>query len=84
MTCRSSAPCGMGPFKTKVPLRYIEYGVYGDLVRTYPKPTFYLFKGDYSTLLTLEGREQGRGSASNKNSCSGFRSGACVGLNALC
>ena len=31
-----------------VPLKYIEYGVYGDLIIIYPKPySMYLIKGDY-------------------------------------
>ena len=31
-----------------VPLKYIEYGVYVDLITIYPKPCFiYLITGDY-------------------------------------
>ena len=33
-------------FVTTVPLKYIEYGVYGDLTIIYPKAIFYLLKGD--------------------------------------
>ena len=36
---------GLG-FRNKVPLKQIEYGVYGDLIIIYPKP---LLKGDYIT-----------------------------------
>ena len=33
-----------------VPLRQIEYGVYGDLIILYPKPIFYLLKGGLNLL----------------------------------
>ena len=34
-----------------VPLKYIEYGVYGDLI--IPKAIFYLLKGDYNIMMRL-------------------------------
>ena len=33
-----------------VPLKQIEYGVYGDLIAIYPKGIFYLLKGGYKGL----------------------------------
>ena len=30
-----------------VPLKQIEYGIYGDLIIMYPKAIFYLLKGGY-------------------------------------
>ena len=39
-----------GNLKTSLlPLKWIEYGVYGDLVIFFPQAIFYLLKGDYTS-----------------------------------
>ena len=39
--------CYEGSFTTIVPLTWIEYGVYGDLIIIDPKAIIYLLNGDY-------------------------------------
>ena len=41
-----------------VPLKWIEYGVYGDLILRCPKPCSMYFKGDYTHLDLRPGKER--------------------------
>ena len=43
---KENGNCYLG-FRVKVPLKHIEYGVYGDPIFNIPEAIFYLLKGDY-------------------------------------
>ena len=44
---RLSTGCSLSALVPIVPLKYVEYGIYGDLIVTLVKSIFYLLKGGY-------------------------------------
>ena len=41
-------------YRVRVPLRELEYGVYGDLIMVYPKPYSIYVRGDYRCWVAIK------------------------------